>query len=305
MQISHPTRLIALLLVWSMGSPVAAGAQSWRGMGRLAGKVTDEQGKPLENVVVRLTLPGAGGTTAKTNRKGEWAVGGLARGDWELDFELAGYESRRLAVSVAELTRVPPIEVQLKVDVNEVIRLAMVRAGDLVAQQKWAEARAIYEDILARYPDAYRVEPYIARTYYAEKNYDEAVRHLKIAVEKDPADQENRLRLGNILMDMGRLDEGRQVLASVDDTAVTDPVIFVNVGISFLNQNRAVEALQYFEKAIARFPDKGEAYYYRALVRLQRDDVEGAKADLGKFLQLAPDAPEAPAARKALEQLKK
>ncbi len=296
-------RTVLLVLALLLSASLAA-AQGWRGMGRVAGKVTDEQGKPLESVSVKLDLHGAGGTEVKTNKKGEWAAGGLARGDWQVDFELAGYEVKRITVSIAELSRVPPVEIVLKHDVNEIVRLAMVQAGDLMTQQKYAEARAIYEELLAKYPDAYRIEPYLARTYYAEKKYDEAIKYLKIAVEKDPGDQETKLRLGNTLMDQGRVDEGRQVLSSVDDTAVKDPAIYVNVGISLLNQNKADEALPYFEKAITRFPSQGEAYYYRALVRLQKGDIEGTKADLKKFLELSPDAPEAPAARKALEQLK-
>jgi len=296
-------RAALLVLIVLMSASLAA-AQGWRGMGRVSGKVTDEQGKPLAGVIVRLNLPGAGGTETKTNTKGEWALAGIARGDWQVDFELAGYEIKRITVSILELQRIPPVEVTLKQDINEIIRLAMIEGGELMNQQKYVEARAVYEKLLAKYPEAYRVEQYIARSYYAEKNYEEAVKHLRIAVEKDPSDQENKLRLGNILMDMGRVEEGRQVIASVDDTAVKDPAIYVNVGISLLNQNKANEALPYFEKAIVRFPSKGEAYYYRALVRLQKGDTEGTKADLTKFLELAPDAPEAPAARKALEQLK-
>lgn len=297
-------RIVLLIVVLLMSASLAP-AQSWRGMGRVAGKVTDEQGQPLENVTIKLNLPGAGGTEAKTNKKGEWAIAGISRGDWQVDFELAGYEIKRITVSILELQRIPPVEVQLKQDINEVIRLGMIEGGELLNQQKYAEARAVYEKLLAKYPEAYRVEQYIARSYYAEKNYEEAVKHLRIAVEKDPSDQENKLRLGNILMDMGKVDEGRQVIATVDDTAVKDPAIYVNVGISLLNQNKANDALPYFEKAIARFPTKGEAYYYRALVRLQKGDTEGTVADLTKFLELAPDAPEVPAARKALEQLKK
>ena len=296
-------RAALLVLIVLMSASLAA-AQGWRGMGRVSGKVTDEQGKPLAGVIVRLNLPGAGGTETKTNTKGEWALAGMARGDWQVDFELAGYEIKRITVSILELQRIPPVEVTLKQDINEIIRLAMIEGGELMNQQKYVEARAVYEKLLAKYPEAYRVEQYIARSYYAEKNYEEAVKHLRIAVEKDPSDQENKLRLGNILMDMGRVEEGRQVIASVDDTAVKDPAIYVNVGISLLNQNKANEALPYFEKAIVRFPSKGEAYYYRALVRLQKGDTEGTKADLTKFLELAPDAPEAPAARKALAQLK-
>ena len=72
----------------------------------------------------------------------------------------------------------------------------------------------------------------LVKTYYAEKKYDEAIKHMQIAIEKDPSDIENKLRLGNILMDTGRMEEGRQLLSTVDDSAVKDPGIFVNVGIS-------------------------------------------------------------------------
>ena len=76
------------------------------------------------------------------------------------------------------------------------------------------------------------------------------------------------------------------------------------LGIGLINQDKPDEALIYLEKAITRFPQSGDAYYYRALVRLRKGDTAGAKADLTKFLELAPNAPEAPAARKALEQIR-
>jgi tetratricopeptide (TPR) repeat protein len=276
-------------------------------MGRLAGKVTDEQGKPLEGVTVKFELPGSGGTQAKTNNKGEWALGGIAPGAWHVDFDKAGYDSVRITVSVEELSRVPPIQTKLKqsaVDPNTVIQAELLKASGLLGEKKFGEARAIYEGILAKYPQAYQVEPLIARTYYGEQQYDKAIDHLKIAVAKDPGSIENKLLLGNILIERGRAEEGRQVLASVDDAAVKDPTTFVNVGIGLINQEKPDEALVYFEKAIGRFPQSGDAYYYRALIRLQKDDREGAKADLKKFLELAPNALEAAAARKALEQIK-
>ena len=299
-------RITVLALVAALIAP-AAHAQGWRGMGRLAGKVTDEQGKPLEGVTVKFELPGSGGTQAKTNNKGEWALGGIAPGAWHVDFDKAGYDSVRITVSVEELSRVPPIQTKLKqsaVDPNTVIQAELLKASGLLGEKKFGEARAIYEGILAKYPQAYQVEPLIARTYYGEQQYDKAIDHLKIAVAKDPGAIENKLLLGNILIERGRAEEGRRVLASVDDAAVKDPTTFVNVGIGLINQEKPDEALVYFEKAIGRFPQSGDAYYYRALIRLQKDDREGAKADLKKFLELAPNAPEAAAARKALEQIK-
>ena len=62
-------------------------AQGWRGTGRVTGKVTDENSKPLEGVTVRLVLPqGGSGPGTKTNGKGEWLVAGLAAGQWQIEF---------------------------------------------------------------------------------------------------------------------------------------------------------------------------------------------------------------------------
>jgi len=296
-------RGLLVVLILALSASVAA-AQSHRGMGRAAGKVTDESGKPLEGVVVKLELPGAGSMEVKTDKKGEWAAGGLARGQWQIDFGLPTYQTRRISVSVAELTRTPAIEIVLKRDEPSVVRVEVERASALVKQQKWAEARAIYQALIEQHPNYTGVYPFLAQTYYAEKNYDEAIRYLKIAVEKDPGDQTNKMLLANVLMETNRLDEGRQIMDTVDDSQIKDPAVFVNIGIGLMNKNKADEALPYFEKAVKQFPDKGDGYYYRALVRLQKGDTEGTKADLKKFLELSPDAPEAAAAKKALEQIK-
>src|SRR6185436_15675778 len=52
-----------------------------------------------------------------------------------------------------------------------------------------SEARKIYEDLLAKYPQIYQLEGFVARTYAAENNIPQALEHLKINLEKekDPA----------------------------------------------------------------------------------------------------------------------
>jgi tetratricopeptide (TPR) repeat protein len=297
-----------------------ASAQGWRGQGRVAGKVTDESGKPLEGVVVKLLLPTAdGGTETNTNSKGEWAVAGITSGAWQLDFVKPGYETRRIAVPLQELTRIPAIETVMKkaVDPNAEIKDALVKAAELVNQKKFTEAREIYESILAKYPQARQVEPYIARSYYAEGQYDKAIEHLRSALADDPENVEVKMLLGSVLLERGDADEGQKVMATIDESRVKDPLIFLNVGIGLLNKNKAKEALPYFEKTVTRFPTFPDGYYYRGLTMVQigmmiRPDsqaegdkqIQAGKADLQKFVQMAPDAPEAAVAKTLLEQLK-
>lgn len=290
------------------GSP--AGEQAWRGMGRVAGKVVDEQGAPLEGVAVVAVFPAANGRTeARTNRKGEWAIGGIARGEWQLDFVKDGYETYRTSVFVNELTRLPPMTVTLKkatpvVDPNAEIAVGLEQAATLMNGKRYAEARAIYEGLLAKYPQVYQLHPLVARTYYGENQYDKAIEHLKRALEAAPDSVEVKLLLGNVLVEKGDATAGQALLATIDDRQVKDPTTFLNVGIVLFNQGKSAEALAYFEKDVALFPDYPDAYYYRGITHLQLGKVDAAKADLQKFLTMAPQAPEAATARKILDQLK-
>lgn len=307
---------VALLL-----SAAGATAQGWRGQGRVAGKVTDESKKPLEGVTVKLLLPGSsGGLDLKTDKKGEWVAGGIASGNWQIDFLKDGYESRRISVPVEETARVPSVQTVLAavaVDPNQVIAAEMQKAGGLIGEKKFAEAQAVYADLLAKYPQAYQLELAVARAYHMEGAHDKEIEHLKKYLEKDPGNVAVKLLTGAEMIQKGNPEEGRALLATVDDTQVKEPAVFVNIGVNLVNQKKAADAMPFFDKAIARFPDSPDAYYYRGLCELQlgsatppENKPEGdrllaaGKADLEKFLQMAPTAPEADAAKKLLEQLK-
>lgn len=298
-----------------------ASAQIWRGSGRMAGKVTDEAGKPIEGVKIKIFLPSAnGGTDTTSSKKGDWGFGGITSGAWQVDFSKEGYETRKLTVDIEQLTPKPPMEIVMKKaapDANQVIAAELKRASGLVAEKKYVEAQAVYSDLLAKYPQAFQLELSIARAYHAEGAYDKEIEHLKNYIAKDPDNVEIKLLAGAEMIQKGNPEEGKALLASVDDSAVKDPMVFVNVGINLMNQNKAKEALVYFEKAIAHFPASPDAYFYRGMVNVQlgtttRPDnpAEGdkflaaGKADLAKFVEMAPSAPEAAAAKKMLEALK-
>lgn len=285
-----------------------AAAQDWRGMGRVNGTVKDDSGQPLEGVVVKARRVGSeGGPTAKTNKKGEWVIAGVANGNWDLDFDKTGYETRKQSASILEATRNPPIETTMKKaapDPNVALAADLNKAADLVKQAKYADARAIYEDLLAKHPDAYQLEPYIARTYYAEHQIDPAIEHLRRGHDKDPNNVEVTLLLANLLAEKGSADESRQLLAAIDESKITDPTTLLNIGIGLLNAKNTDEAFTWFDKVVTRFPTDADGYYYRGLTELQQGKTDAAKADLTKFVAMAPNAPEAATAKGILEKLK-
>ena len=311
--------VLAALVVLALAA--TASAQAWRGQGRLWGKVSDESGQPIEGVIVKLFVPALnGGLDVKTDKKGEWSAGGIGGGAWQIDFIKEGYDTRRITVDVQQTDPKPAIPITLKKsapDPNQIVAAEMKRATSLVLEKKFAEAQAIYADLLTKYPQAYQIELTIARAYHAEGAFDKEIEHLKKYLEKDPGNVEVKLLTGAMMIQKGNPAEGQALLNSVDDAAVKDPMVFVNTGINLLNQNKAKDALPFFEKAVARFPESPDAYYYRGMTNVQlgttlRPDnqVEGdklltaGKADLAKFIQMAPNAPEAAAAQKILDALK-
>jgi tetratricopeptide (TPR) repeat protein len=302
-----------LAVAVAAGVPDVSLAQAWRGMGRVAGKVVDEGGRPVEGVTVKAVLPSAGNAgpgEQKTNKKGEWALGGIARGEWALDFSKEGFQTQSISVSISEVSRIPPMTVALKkaapvVDPNAEIKEQLTKAAQLINTKQYAEARAIYEELSAKYPDVKQFRPLIARTYYGEGNKDKAIAELRAALAADPENVEVRMLLGNTLVEQGRAEEGRTLLESIEASSVTDPAIYVNVGIEMINKGQHAEAVAWFDKAIAQFPDSPDAYYYRGISNVSLGKAAAAKADLEKYVSLAPaDAPELATAKKLVESLK-
>jgi hypothetical protein len=108
-------RYVALIAVMLVVIPTISSAQ-FRGLGRLTGTVSEEGGGPLGSVSVRATLTGEEGVIeGKSDDKGAWAVQGVAKGEWHLTFQLAGFVPVGAKVQLpAELTRIAPINVVLK-----------------------------------------------------------------------------------------------------------------------------------------------------------------------------------------------
>ena len=304
----------AVLLGLVLGLAAPSAAQEWKGLGRVAGKVIDESGKPVEGVTIKAMMPASenrGPSDSKTNSKGDWAIGGIAGGQWALDFVKEGYKTSSISVVVRESARILPMEIVLKkaapvaVDPNIALRAKLQEAADLMNAKQYAAARAIYEQLAAQHPSVAQLKPLMARAHYAEGNKEKAVELLREASAAEPANVEVKMLLGNVLMETGKSDEAKALLATVDDAKIADPIVYVNIAIAMINEGRHADALPWLDKAVARFPAEADAYYYRGISYLATGKQAEAKADLLKFVGMAkPDAAELPLAKKILETIK-
>jgi len=313
LRMAIPARtVVALIAAVLLAS--SAMAQS-RGDARLGGKVVDEQGQPLADVVVKARMNGRTDIlTGKSDKKGEWRINGVANGEWRVEL---GKEGLDVAIEMVEVRgdMAPPLNVTLKkpapkVDPMVEINAELKRAATIAQGGKIPEARKIYEDLLAKYPSIYQLEGFIARTYAAEDNVPQALAHLKLNLEKEkepPALLELKLFQAELLMQSGDKAGAKAILDTIDITQVKDPgqFTYVNHAINLINEKKGVEAAELLTKLIAQFPTTNELYYYRGRAYVAAEKLDEARADFEKFVALAPTTKEAADAKKILEQIKK
>lgn len=304
-------RSFVIVVLGVMAVTIPAAAQDWKGQGRIEGRVLDPDGKPVAGAVLKLELVGRGTTTTKTDKNGRWALGGIAAGLWNIDIEAPGYKTKKASISLAgESVRLPPAEVRLEKDTPkgpppEV--LAAIKAGDDAFQAgKYAEARAEYEKLLALRPDLGKtLHLQIARCYDQEKNYGKELEHLEALIAADPSDSSVKLLAAQVAINANQTEKGMTLLKGLDDTSVKDPAIFFNIAALLLNQQKPEEAVAYLGKSIAADPSFADGYFQRGLAYLGLQKNAEARADLQKFLELAPSDARADMAKKAIEQLPK
>jgi tetratricopeptide (TPR) repeat protein len=299
---------VVLLVALCLTAPLSA--QS-RGGGRMSGKVVDEAGKPIIDVEVKAVKVGEAQVfQTKTDRKGEWALGGLAGGEWNIDFAKPGLETVQQSAFIRDGQRLPQLAITMRVappDPREGINKEMERAAEHIKGGRVADARKIYEDLLVKFPTVHQFHNFIGRTYAAENNMPKAIEHVKIALEKEPDNAETKLLLAELLQTAGQKDEAKAILDTVDVTQAKDPFVFVNVAINYINDNKAPQAIELLTKLIAQFPNETQLLYYRGRAYLASSKFDEAKADLEKFVAANPTTAqkELEDAKKILEQLVK
>jgi len=307
-------RTAATVIVLAMLA-TSAMAQA-RGNARLSGKVVDDQGQPIPDVTVRAQMTGQTDVlSGKSDKKGEWQIKGASNGEWKVELSKSGLETTVEVVEV-KADNAPPLTVTLakkgaaapKADPMVEVNAQVKTAAELAQAGKIPEARKIYEDLLAKYPQIYQLEGFVARTYAAENNIPQALEHLKINLEKekDPAQlTELKLFQAELLMESGDKAGAGAILSAIDLKDVKDPYTFINQSISLINEKKGPEAVDLLTKLIAQFPTTNELYYYRGRAYIASEKLDEARADLEKFVSLAPNAKETADAKKILEQLKK
>lgn len=312
--------VVAAVLMLAMSVPAFAQV---RGKGRLQGTVVDkETGKPVAGATISINI--ADGSTkpivVKSNSNGKWSALGMINGAWNVDIDAAGYQPGRYGpVAISELQMLPQMRLELQKLVveekapepvasepsipQEVVD-AVNLGQELMAAEKYKEAVVEFEKALPVLADNMALKQVAAQAYYKAGDLKNAIAQLDAVTAADPSNSGIALLLTNLYLEDGQLDKGRALLAALPPDAISDPTVYVNIGILFMNKENAAEAATYFSKAVDLDMTQAASYYYRGLAYLQSKDTKKAKADFEKVLSLAPDSAEGRDAKELLDSMK-
>jgi tetratricopeptide (TPR) repeat protein len=310
--------------------PAAGAAQGWQGKSKMVGKVLDEAGKPIPGVTVKLVfLPANAGVEVIASVKGEWKAENIAEGMWSIEFWKEGFDPRQVPVQVGGKIKEPNIELKMTTEGKDptfAMRTGAAKAQTFFDQKKYAESRGIYEDLLRRYPSVYQLYQYIARDYHMEKNYVKAVEALQACLKAVPDNSQVKMMLASELFEAGKSDEAWTMYSAFEKTQLRDALDLETPGFALLRAKKPGEALKYFDRAVALFPEDPQVFYFRGLTLWQigatvekpntpeaKAKLDAAKVDLTKFIGMVPNADKDPKdpnygnvenTKKMLEQIK-
>jgi tetratricopeptide (TPR) repeat protein len=322
-------KLVVFTMILLLVAGVPVWGQSWAGKGRLQGQIKDESGKPVVGATITLRK-GDGAVDPKadgpkpltTDKNGKWSTLGLAGGTWGVLIEKEGFLPSEGQLKVNEYAVAQPLNITLKTPSKQQVqqaqaqqkdspaalaKVALENGNNLLAQNKYAEARASYEEGMSKledktlYPSIYRA---IADSYYKEGKTDQAIDTLKKSLELTPDDPDTLKLIVTLLASSNREAEAKTYMAKLPQGTQMDPAIGLNVGIKAFNEGKMDAALKEFNEVIAGNPSLADAYYYRAMVFLNKSQNPQAKADLQKLLELEPDSKFAKDAKEFLKELK-
>jgi tetratricopeptide (TPR) repeat protein len=174
-----------------------------------------------------------------------------------------------------------------------------LKVGDLEG------AQARFEEALVAQPDLRQADEALMVVYGRKNDWAKAAAQAEKVIAADPKNlralrtrREAYAKLG----DSAKEKEALDALAQADPTALAASLL--DSGISKFNQNDTAGAIADLSRSIELDPKRPTAHYFLGMCHANNGKNAEAREHLQKFLELAPDDPNAAGAREMLKYLK-
>jgi tetratricopeptide (TPR) repeat protein len=295
------------------------------GNGRIKGSVKDEAGKALAGAKVLITNRTYKNTfTSYSDEKGQWSVAGIASGWYEFRVTMEGFPEVKSEMNVSfknqltqtldvTLKKVQDLPKNAPISKNNAFAVFVNEGNELYRQKQFGESAAKYEQALKTNPSEYSVNINLGNCYLEMKEYDKAVDAYQKYLAGIKADkgswngQADAARvlsmIGRIYLDQNSIDKAKEYFKLAIDAFPNDEIIPYNLGEILFNQGQAEQAIEYLKIAIKLKESWAPPYLKLGYAYLNRGEYKFALESMKKFVELAPDDPQAPTVRKLIPQL--
>ncbi|MEW5977298.1 MAG: tetratricopeptide repeat protein [Acidobacteriota bacterium] len=224
-------------------------------------KITDHQEQPVANAEVRLVKADSGeGVATLSSAEGLAALEAATPGEYKLMVRKAGYMPLVMAhVQVGDAAT----QVEPKLVTQPVFDKWSSDAEAAVKRKKYKEALALYQQILAYFPQDAGFWANLATTYQMDGDLEEAMEAVEKAAHYDP--QYDRLE--------------KEIVG----------IAAHEVGKKYLAQREFPKAVRYFTRSVTADPTYAPAFYGLALSYANQGMYPQALENVQKALELSPN----------------
>lgn len=178
-------------------------------------------------------------------------------------------------------------------DTGEPDLLPYMQAREKALDGDYEAAAPLFEKALTQDPNSPGLNHELAEVYLRLSNLDRAEVLGAKSVELDPKNAEFHMTYGGILASEKKYSEAKEQYNKVLELDPTNQRVPLLLGILEAESGKLEDGIKVLTKTIEGSPDNYMAYFYRAKVYLEMEDVPKAKADLEKCLTIHPTFVEA------------
>src|SRR5262249_17712029 len=117
--------------------------------------------------------------------------------------------------------------------------------------------------------------------------------------------QQVELAMVGIYLEKKDFTNAKKLLAGIDESTVTDPTIFYNLGVSYTNSGDIDNAIKYFQKSVTVDPKFSDGYFQLAVSYIAKNDNNKAVEYFKKVIEIDPGSDNAKEAQEYINSLGK
>lgn len=298
--------------------------------GSIKGTVVDAQNKPVDSAVIEVLSLDTGGKplTVKTKKDGTYMQVGLQPGNYKLtvskgDLKVAvqvhvglDFTTKDIRLAPTGASKEDAAKAQAKAQATQ---KAFSDGVDLVNQQKYDEAVAKFQEVIAAVPNCPECYANIGTAQANAKKYDDAETAFKKAIELKPdmADAYNglanvynaehkpdqALEMSKKALELSQSQGAAGATGAAQATGTSASAVY-NQGVILWNAGKIPEAKAQFEQAVKLDPNNADAHYWLGMALVNSGDTKSAKPEFETYLKLSPNGANATTAKAVLDSIK-